>query len=58
MGVLRQIQRHFSCWCIALACMHDASLAGSHWLVPLLLYLPFVNEENECTLQNAFISSR
>ena len=38
--------------------MHDISLAGSDWLVPLLLYGPVLNETNERTLLNAFISSR
>ena len=38
--------------------MHDTSLAGSDWLVPLLLYRPLLNETKERALLNAFISSR
>ena len=37
--------------------MHNTSLAGSDWLVPLLFYRPLLNETNESTLLNAFISS-
>ena len=38
--------------------MHDTSLAGSDWLIPLLLYGPVLNETNERALLNAFICSR
>ena len=37
--------------------MHNTSLAGSDWLVPLLLYRPLLNETNKRALLNAFISS-
>ena len=38
--------------------LHDTSLAGSDWLVPLLLYGPVLNETNERAFLNSFISSR